>query len=88
MDFDSNASCVIDGRRQENVVWKVPPPSGHYVARVDAFSMCSELAAHWSVDVRLGGAIVAHAQGSSFDSDTRFGHDRGAGVLAVEFDVP
>ena len=88
LDFDSNASCVIDGRRQENVVWKTTAPSGHYVVRVDTFSMCSELAAHWSVDVRLDSAIVAHGQGSSFDSDTRFGHDRGAGVLAVELDVP
>ena len=88
LDFDSNAACDIDGRRQENVVWKTTAPSGHYVVRVDTFSMCAELAAYWSIDVRLDGAIVAHAQGSSFDSDTRFGHDRGAGVLAVELDVP
>ena len=28
LDFDSNANCVIDGRRQENVSWTVAPPSG------------------------------------------------------------
>jgi len=26
--------------------------------------------------------------GSSFDADTRGAHDRGAGLLALEFDVP
>ena len=88
LDFDSNAACVIDGRRLEDVVWQAAPPSGHYIVRVDTASLCGEYEAHFTVEVRLGGNVVARAHGSSFESDTQFSHDRGAGVLAVEFDVP
>jgi hypothetical protein len=86
LDADSNANCVIDGRRRENVVWKDPPPPGHYVVRVDTFSMCGQISAHWTVDVLADGVSIGRAQGTTFPSDTRFSHDRGAGVLALEFD--
>lgn len=88
LDFDSNAACVIDGRRMENVVWQMTPPSGHYVVRVDTASLCGEADAHWVVEARLDGSVVARAQGTSLESDTRYSHDRGAGVLALELDVP
>jgi uncharacterized protein YfaP (DUF2135 family) len=88
LDLDSNAQCVADGVRAEHVVWTDAPPRGHYVVRVDTASMCGEAAARWRVEVLLGGAQVAAAQGTSTDADTRFAHELGAGVLAVEFDVP
>ena len=88
LDFDSNAQCVIDGRRQENAVWTAVPPSGHYVVRVDTSSLCAESIAHWTVQAKLGGAVVSAAQGVSVDADTRGAHDRGAGVTALTFDVP
>jgi hypothetical protein len=88
LDFDSNAQCAIDGRLREDVIWTMPPPSGHYLVRVDAFSMCGQLFAHWSVDVRLAGELVAHASGSMFDADTRGMHGRDAGLDALAFDVP
>jgi hypothetical protein len=88
LDFDSNAQCVPDGRRAENVVYADAPPSGHYVARVDTFSLCKEVGAHWRVEAFLDGVSVAAAEGASAASDTRFAHDRGAGVLALEIDVP
>jgi hypothetical protein len=88
LDFDSNASCVIDGKNQENVGWTVPPPSGHYVVRVDTFSMCGQAEAYFKVDATLNGAPVGHAEGSTSGDATRFSHDEGAGVLAFEFDVP
>ncbi len=88
LDFDSNAACVIDGRRLEDVAWQMAPPSGHYVVRVDTASLCEEIEARFTVEVRLDGNVIARAHGTSFDSDTQFAHDRGAGVLAVEFDVP
>ena len=88
LDFDSNAACVIDGRRKENVVWKTTAPPGHYVVRVDTFSLCSEVSANWNVEAFVSGASLGRAQGSSFESDTRLSHDRGAGLRALEFDVP
>lgn len=88
LDFDSNAACVIDGRRRENIVWKNEPPAGHYVVRVDTFSLCGETFAHWSVDVFTFGSSLASASGQSGPADEMTVHDRGAGVLALEFDWP
>jgi uncharacterized protein YfaP (DUF2135 family) len=87
LDFDSNANCVIDGLRQEDVVWSETPPTGHYVARVDTFSLCGAVSAHWTVRAFRSSTQIAEASGSSFDSDTRQPHDRGAGVTAIEFDL-
>ncbi|WP_394822524.1 hypothetical protein [Pendulispora albinea] len=86
LDFDSNAACVIDGRRRENVFWKSAPPEGHYVVRVDAFSLCSESTARFHVDVLRRGVSIGSAEGMSTEVDARYPHDRGAGVLALEFD--
>ena len=87
LDFDSNNQCLIDGRRQENVYWVVKPPATQslYSARVDTFSMCGELLAHWRVRVLLDGTQVAAAEGQVGEVDSRFEHGPGAGLLAVEF---
>jgi hypothetical protein len=89
LDFDSNASCIVDGRRQENVVWGASPPPGQYTVRVDASSMCGEVEAQWQVDVFLGGnqVPVRSAYGEAGDSDTRFSHTEGSGVLALLFQI-
>jgi len=88
LDFDSNAGCVVDGRRRENVIWKGERPSGHYLVRVDAFSLCGASATRWTVEVRALGQLLAHSAGMSLPSDTAMPHDRGAGVLAAELDLP
>lgn len=88
LDFDSNAECIADGRRAESVVYKEKPPSGHYVVRVDTSSLCGEVSAHWRVEGFIDGVSVGAAQGASTEFDTRYTHDRGAGVLALELDVP
>jgi hypothetical protein len=88
LDFDSNSQCVIDGRRQEDVLWKQPPPPGVYTARVDTFSLCGTPGARWAITATLAGAQVAAATGVSTDGDTRLPHDEGAGVLAFQFLVP
>jgi len=88
LDFDSNAQCVPDGRYAENVVYADKPPSGHYQARVDTYSLCDEAGAHWRVEGFLDGVSLGAAEGTSTEYDTRFSHDRGAGVLALELDVP
>jgi hypothetical protein len=89
LDFDSNAGCVIDGRREENVVWGSMRQAGHYQVRVDTVSLCGQPAARWSLDALLGGALIASSSGQSGPTDTRFMHlAPGAGLLALEFDVP
>jgi hypothetical protein len=89
LDFDSNNQCQIDGRRQENIYWLVKPLATQslYSVRVDAFSMCGEVLAHWRVRVLIDGQPVDSlvAEGQVGDVDTRFGHGPGAGLLALEF---
>jgi hypothetical protein len=87
LDFDSNAACVIDGHRSENVVWTLPPPRGLYTVRVDTFSLCGEAGARWTVAVRRGDQITDVARGLSLDFDTRASHERGAGAFALQFEV-
>lgn len=88
LDHDSNAGCVIDGLRQEDVIWADAPPAGQYFVRVDTASLCRTANAHWTVKVLLDGAAVAEATGLSLDTDTWGAHDRGAGLLALGFSVP
>jgi hypothetical protein len=88
LDFDSNGGCVIDGRRQEDVTWATSPPSGAYRVLVDTASLCGQSIANWTVRVTLHGAVVGSASGVSLDSDTWGPHDRGDGLLALQFDVP
>lgn len=88
LDFDSNAGCVIDGRRQEDVVWQAPPPAGTYVVRVDTASLCGASAARWTVDAILNGVSLGGAQGEALPSDVRFSKGAGSGLQALVFDVP
>lgn len=85
LDFDSNANCTIDGRRLESVSWS-KAPTGHYLVRVDAFSLCLASAAHWRVDVLVDGVSRLSAQGIATAASARFDKKRGAGTLALEFD--
>ena len=88
LDRDSNARCVLDGQRSENVIWSDTPPSGRYVVRVDTFSLCDAQNATWRVEARLDGLPVGAATGTSTENDLRFEHGRGAGVLALSVDIP
>ena len=87
LDFDSNSQCLIDGLLNENAYWTVPPPSGHYIVRVDAFSMCGQPAARWMVTITLDGSVLGTYVGVATDSDTRFPHGAGAGLTVAEFDL-
>jgi hypothetical protein len=88
LDFDSNCECVIDGRRQENVIFPTTAPSGQFIARVDTFSLCSQVGAGWRVRLFTAGAAspVAASYGQSTPTDTRFPHGQGAGVQALVFE--
>ena len=86
---DFNGNCVIDGRRQENVYWTATPPSGHYIARVDTYSMCGTALATWHVAATLSGQSLGLGTGFSHDTDAAyFAHGAGAGLTALEFDIP
>jgi hypothetical protein len=91
LDRDSNAGCVIDGARQEDVIFPATatPPSGEYIVRVDAFSMCGQSAAQWEVMVNdANGAVVNPATWEATDADTRGDHIAGSGRLALDFNYP
>ena len=88
LDFDSNAQCRIDGRRNENVYYTTPAPSGTYVVRVDTFSLCGASAARFDVEATFNGRSVASGNGESLPDDTRFSHGEGAGVTVFELHVP
>lgn len=88
LDFDSNADCTIDGRNRENIAWAESPPSGRYAVRVATASLCGEAVARYRVEVRLFGERLAAAEGTSTRAATRLPDGHGAGVLALEFDVP
>jgi hypothetical protein len=91
LDVDSNSQCLIDGRREENVIWHGPtaaPPHGSFAVLVDTFSLCAAATAHWTADVYRDGnpTSIAHAEGTVVDSDTRGAHVAGSGVRALSFD--
>ncbi len=88
IDYDSNANCVIDGLRREDVLWPDPPPSGQYIVRVDAPSLCGQPIANWTVRVVLEGNAITQASGVAVDADTMGSHGVGSGVLALQFAVP
>ena len=88
LDFDSNAGCVIDGRRQEDVVWQAAPAAGTYVVRVDTASLCGTPAARWTVNAVLNGVSLGASEGEALPSDVRFSKGAGSGVQALVFDVP
>ncbi|HEY6460983.1 MAG TPA: hypothetical protein VIY73_12555 [Polyangiaceae bacterium] len=88
IDFDSNAGCVIDGLRREDVIWPHTPPSGQYTVRVDTPALCGQPDANWTVNVVLDGNTIAHASGVAVDADTWGNHGVGSGVLALQFTVP
>ena len=87
LDLDSNAGCVIDGRREENVSFAGATPAGHYRVRVDAFSMCGQVAARWQVSVSASGSLIESASGLASDVSAAVTHDAAAGVLALEFEI-
>jgi len=91
LDFDSNAQCVIDGRRVENVIWGPDAgiQSGTYTVLVDTFSMCGQAFAHWQVGAYVDGGQIAAGTGESLQSDEAyFDHGAGAGLTAFTFQVP
>lgn len=91
LDFDSNANCVIDGRRRENAVWSAAAPSGHYRVQVGLARTCGVASTPFVVTVRVRGEVIATSAGVLYESDA-LGYPteptKAAGILAAEFDLP
>ncbi|MGE0547812.1 MAG: hypothetical protein AB7O24_15795 [Kofleriaceae bacterium] len=93
LDRDGNADCHRDGRPSERFVWQaallgsVPPPTGEYVVRVDARSMCGAPSAAWYVAAARDGVLLGAARGVSTPDDVLQPHGAGAGVLALRFSL-
>lgn len=49
---DSNARCVIDGRRREDVVFAEPPGDGFWLVYTELFRACGEPSVRYTVEVR------------------------------------
>ena len=81
-------SGVIDGRRQEDVVFTQGPPPGDYTVRVDAFSLCGQPDAQWQATATLAdGTVAGTARWEAVDADTRGPHAAGAGRTAFTFTI-
>jgi hypothetical protein len=88
LDFDSNEGCQIDGLDRENVVWTGQPAAGHYIVRVDAFSLCGQTSAAWHAIAYTPEGAKGEASGVLTGAATREAPTAGAGLTAFEFDYP
>jgi hypothetical protein len=70
---DSMASCVDDGRRQEDVVFTTPPLSGSYSIFVNAFSLCRKSGTNYDVSVIRGGNVDQRFFGRISDLEVQQG---------------
>jgi hypothetical protein len=99
LDHDGNAGCTRDGQPREDVVWSqhtlpggtvIDPiiPSGEYVVRVDARSLCGDGSAPWAVTVYSQGEVIGAARGIATSSDVSYEpHGAGAGITALRFSL-
>jgi hypothetical protein len=89
LDLDSDAACVIDGYKNENVLWPVgKAPSGMYTVRVDNFDNCTDTAANYVVTVQKKGQAAQTFMGSFAATDIGDGGDAGSGTTITMFSYP
>ncbi|HTA89835.1 MAG TPA: hypothetical protein VK745_09680 [Polyangiaceae bacterium] len=69
LDRDSNADCVLDGWRAEDVVWTDQIEPGTYLFRVDMFSACGVPAASFKFTLYVDGQSVFEQIGRLLDVD-------------------
>lgn len=81
LDRDSNAGCVSDGHRRENVIWSEAPEPGTYLVRVNMFHSCGQPASSFVVSVWLDGERKIERKGRLLDSQA----GSGPGLFVTEF---
>ena len=84
LDRDSNASCVQDNYRVEDVVWQDDPEPGSYVVNVDEFNACGAPATTFSFSLYVDGLQVVHKVGRLLDIDADGG---GPGLFVTEIQL-
>jgi len=85
LDRDSNASCVPDGKRQEDVVWSDVPTPGLYQVKVDMFSACGEAATHFVFKLYVSNELTINLPGRLLSIDADNGVGPGLAITNVQF---
>ena len=88
IDVDVSSQCAVGGLGRETIRYPLEAPPGRYLVRVDTFSLCARTQAAWFVDVFVDGAWRTGASGIASEADTRGPHGQGAGLLALELELP
>jgi hypothetical protein len=87
LDHDSNANCIPDGRRMENVVWATdadaPPEAGTYTVIAHLFNSCGRPATNFVFDLYVDGQATQHQAGVLLDIDADNGV--GPGLYVTQF---
>ncbi len=82
LDRDSNANCIQDDYRMEDVVWSDDPEPGTYEVNVDMFSACGAPVANFSFSLYVDGQQVLRKVGRLLNIDADGG---GTGLFVTEF---
>ncbi|WP_309709278.1 hypothetical protein [Pseudolysinimonas sp.] len=86
LDLDSNAGCMIDSVRNENVTWEEgTAPAGEYTVRIDLWSSCEVTPTRYVVTVVVLGQVTRTITGS-VDGPGDEGHV-GSGEVVATFVV-
>jgi hypothetical protein len=85
IDRDSNAGCVIDSVRTEDIIWASQAPAGLYKVYVDLFSACGQPGVTFALDAYRFGTLASSQSGRLLSIDA----DNGAGpfLLISQFTV-
>lgn len=87
LDLDSNAGCLSDGPRNENITYPgVTPPAGAYIVRVDNWDSCGATATNFVVTIRVAGHALQILQGQFTDPGDH--GDAGSGLTVGSFTFP
>lgn len=87
LDLDSNAACLSDDVRNENITYEnATPPTGEYTVRLNYWSDCGAAETNWVVTVRVEGQPVSTYQGTF--TGLGVGGGAGAGDVIDTFNFP
>lgn len=88
LDLDSNANCSIDGKRNENIVWKDSAPPGVYTVRVDLYTSCEVEPTNYVVTVQVAGQPTRTFTGVLTGSGDEGAEGSGVEVATFEVTAP
>ena len=84
LDRDSNAGCVQDDLREEDVTFTDAPAPGTYLVRVDMSSACGAPSADFVLTERVNGAVKDMVKGRLLAMDAD-GGGPGSGLFVAQF---